>query len=253
MFFFLSKTLYFFLMPLGIVIIVFFIGRSSRNPWRKKRYYRIAIYLLIIFTNPFLANEAIKGWEMEPLPLNELNKTYDVAVVLTGVADNQREPQDRVYFNKGADRVFHTFQLYKLNKIEKILISGGSGSFGEVKVKEADNLKSAFLLMGVSEEDLLVENESSNTRQSAVNCTEIIGNNAFKSVLLITSSFHMKRASLCFKKVNIEHDVFPADFYGSVRRYTPDRWLPNPGALKKWTIVFHEVLGITAYWVMGYI
>lgn len=240
-------------MPLGIVLILYLISFYVHNPWRKKRYRRFALWSLIIFTNPFLANECMNKWEYTPIPLIELDKRYDVGIVLTGIADNQREPMDRVYFNKGADRLFHSFMLYKRGIISKILLTGGSGSLSEVKQMEADNLKKALLEMGVAENNIIVENKSVNTHQSAVNVATILQQRDLSSSLLITSSFHMKRAKGCFVKEGVDTDIFPADFYGSKRKYTPEQWIPNPSALQKWTVVFHEIIGICAYWVMDYL
>ncbi len=250
MFFLLSKTIYFFLMPLGIITITLLCAYFIKIKRWKKRLYWFALSLAILFTNPFLANEAMSGWEESVKPIGSI-PNYDYAVVLTGVADNRRLPQDRVYFNKGADRVTHTFQLYKLGKIKKIIISGGSGSLSDENYSEAETLERAFLLFGVPKSDLILEEMSKNTHQSAINCTSLLPNN--EKILLISSSFHLKRARGCFNKTGIQNDVFPVDFYSSPRRFTPDAWIPNSYALNEWSIVFREIIGVIAYKMMGYL
>jgi len=71
---------------------------------------------------------------------------------------------------------------------------------------------------------------------------------------LITSAFHMKRAQACFKKQDVKFDVFSTDLYTGELEYTPfDLFVPNVGAIKTWTILIKEWLGMIAYKVAGYI
>ena len=49
-------------------------------------------------------------------------------------------------------------QLYKMGRIKKILVSGGSGRLVETGEREADELAALLRLMGVPRKDILVEN-----------------------------------------------------------------------------------------------
>jgi Ca-activated chloride channel family protein len=51
--------------------------------------------------------------------LPEVEKS-DIGIVLTGITNLHKNPKDRTYFNKGADRIYHAVMLYKMNKINKI-------------------------------------------------------------------------------------------------------------------------------------
>ncbi|MDH5602398.1 MAG: YdcF family protein [Cyclobacteriaceae bacterium] len=238
-------------MPLGLLFTGFITALVVKNKRTKYIAFRVSFFLLLLFTNPFLGNEIMRLWEYKPLSFQEIKKPYELAIVLTGVSDNLKMPRDRVYFHKGADRVTHTVQLYKKGLVRKILISGGHGAFKNFSTSEAENLKNAFLLMGVPASDLLTETESKNTHQSAVNCRKIV-EGKYHDIVLISSSFHLKRARACFKKADIPVDIFPVDFYSSERKLTPEAWIPNQGALNNWSVVFHEILGIMAYKIMGY-
>lgn len=252
MFFFLSKTAYFLFMPLGWILILWILSMFLRNPTWKKHLRIAAFVMLVFFSNPFFANEVIGWWERSPREFSSLRPAYDYGVILTGVADNTRQPNDRVYFNKGADRVTHSVQLYKMGKLRKVLVSGGTGAFRTPPILESDNLKRALVMMGVPDSSILIENRSKNTYQSAINSKEII-KEPEASLLLVTSGFHMRRAEACFRKAGFNVDTFPADFHHSPRSFAPNVWIPNPGAIQKWTIVFHEILGMLAYRIMGYI
>jgi uncharacterized SAM-binding protein YcdF (DUF218 family) len=251
MFFLLSKTVFILLMPL-----TWMVGSLAASflvkplPW-KKRLRGLALGLTLVFTNPFLANEAMRAWEMPVQPFPK--KKYAAAVVLTGVTNLDIRPRDRVYYYRGADRVAHTVMLYKKGLVEKIVISGGTGRILHNEVLEAAELKEAFLLYEIPEEDLLIETQSRNTAESALNCKPIVDNRwPDEPVLLITSAFHMKRAAGCFHTAGIEATPFPVDFYSFPRRWTFDTlFIPDPEALVKWSKVVHELVGYIAYWIAG--
>lgn len=253
MFFVLSKILNFLTNPL--IYVVFFLIASVwlRNVQWKKRCFWIGFSLLLFFSNEFIANEAMSAWEVEPVPYASMHHVYDYGIVLTGVTLNDRQPDDRVYFHHGADRVMHTIQLYKMGIIKKILISGGSGRLVTKARPEADELRSVMLMVGVPEADILIENESRNTHESAVNIKSMLPVDSGKYVL-ITSAFHMRRSEACFKKVGFNVDTFSADYYTHPRYVTLDAFLiPRADCINIWQKMFKEWTGIAAYWVAGYV
>jgi uncharacterized SAM-binding protein YcdF (DUF218 family) len=251
MFFILSKTVFLLLMPLTWMVGSLVASFLVKGPRWKKRLRITALGLILVFTNPFLANEAMLAWEKEVQPFS--SEKYPVAVVLTGVTNLDMKPRDRVYYYRGADRVAHTVMLYKKGLIDKILISGGTGRILHKEVLEAEELKNAFLLYEIPEEALLIESSSRNTAESAAHCKAIIDENwPDKPILLVTSSFHMRRAAGCFQKAEINSHPFPVDFYSFPRRWTFDTlFIPDPEALVKWSKVIHEIVGFGAYWVAG--
>ena len=252
MFFFLSKTIYFIAMPLGWIILCFLLSwKLKTEKWRKRMRWATLV-LLLFFTNPFLANLAMYNWEQKPVSFESL-KPHHTAVVLTGVAKNNRQPFDRVFFNKGADRVTHTVQLYKMGKIKHVLISGGSGALLERKRTEADNLAHAFVLMGVPDSVITIENKSKNTHMSAVNIKNEWGSELEQPFILVTSGFHMLRSVGCFKKEGLAVTPFPVDYHSDEIEFSPTSIIPSPNSLEVWHIIFHEILGITVYSVVGYL
>jgi uncharacterized SAM-binding protein YcdF (DUF218 family) len=254
MFFILSKTLYYLFLPLLWIVAFFIYSLFSKNKKRKIIFFRAGLILLIFFSNRFIANGAISAWEIGPTKFSEV-KNYDIGIVLTGVTNPRHTPRDRVNFDKGADRVLHTVQLYKSGKIKKILISGGSGLLLGDSISEAEDLAKVFLLCGIPEKDLILEKRSVNTRENALFTKQLTDKKNIKgNYLLITSAFHMRRARLCFNKVGLNPDVFTVDFNSEQRKFTPDiLFLPNENALIKWTILSHEILGVITYKIMGYI
>lgn len=254
MFFVLSKVLSFLTNPLVIVCFLFLLSIFLKNPKRKRRFFWIAFSLLLFFSNDFISNEAMSAWEVAPVPYASIQETYDWGIVLTGVTQNDRQPDDRVYFHHGADRVVHAVELYKKGIIKKIMISGGSGRLVTKARMEADEIFRAMLLMGVPAPDMAIENESRNTYESALMVKELLNSESGSNYLLITSAFHMRRSLACFRNAGISVDVFSADFYSHPRYFTPDVFLvPKVDALVIWQKLFKEWTGMMAYKVAGYI
>src|SRR5579885_1792461 len=152
MFFLLSKVLSFLVMPLTIISGLFIGAALVKAAERKRQLFLAALALLIFFSNDFIVNEVMMLWEVPVTAMKDLRKNYEVGIVLTGVTMHDVGPNDRVYFACGADRVTHTLQLYKMGKLKKILVSGGSGRLDAPEAKEAFEVASAFRLMGVLED-----------------------------------------------------------------------------------------------------
>lgn len=255
MFFFFSKTLTYLLMPLVIICVCFLLSWFLRNPHWKKRLLFLGLSLLLFFSNEFIVNEVMRTWEIEATPFAALQKKYEYGVLLSGAARSEVGPADRVYIKSAADRINHAMQLYKMGYIKKVLVSGGSGRLIDIGEREADELASLLELMGVSREDILTENTSRNTHESAVEVKKILEQNTTPSeCLLITSANHMRRASACFRKVGWPVDTFSTDFFSHYRMFTLDILLiPKVEALGSWHILIKEWAGYAAYWLMGYL
>jgi len=242
-------------MPLSIIIIAFLVALLVNNRKWKRKLNLLAVIALIFFSNKLILNQVMKLWEIPPTPMEQLADSNKVGIVLTGVVRKEKLPHDRVYFSEGADRVTHAIQLYKEGKISKIIISGGTGSFSKSTIREARQLQQVFLMCEVPADDLIIEDQSRNTRESAVAVADIV-NQKFRNsdFLLITSAFHMRRSLGCFSKAGIDAQAFSTDF--KTGDYPPRfnaYFLPDPSAIKGWHILVREWIGIIAYRVMGYL
>ncbi|HEY9046254.1 MAG TPA: YdcF family protein [Ohtaekwangia sp.] len=255
MFFILSKTVSFLVLPLTIVVILLVLAVFLKNQQWKKRLLYGGIILLLFFSNDFLANEAMHAWEVQTVAFKDM-APHKLGIVLTGSTIPGLEPNDRVYFQRGADRVTHTVQLYKLGLIEKILISGGSGRILGEEEPEANKFRKAMVLMGVDSTDIMIENETRNTAESAQEVVKMLDSLHYKSeeCLLITSAFHMRRSLACYKKVGLHIQPFSTDFYAHPREYYPDAFIiPKVEAISIWHKLFKEWIGMIAYKAAGYI
>ncbi len=218
-----------------------------------------------VFNNGYLADVAMWYWEIQPTPLTQLPKTpYKVGIVLTGITRYQKTPNDRTYFDTGADRLMHAVLLYRKGKIQKILITGGTvTAFGKVYVSEAKRLADVLALAQIPQEDIIIEEKAKNTHENALFTKEILEKMYAQDTkdissknthfLVITSGFHLRRALGCFQQAGLKVDGFSAGFFtNDLRLPSLDFFVPNTRAIHLWEVLIHEIVGYLVYKLVGY-
>ncbi len=253
MFFIISKFLFFLISPIVWVISLLFLSLFSKSPKRKRRYLTISILLLFFFTNSFIMNTFMREWEVEATKLEDVGN-YDYGILLGGMMTYDAKTE-RIGFRRSVDRLMQTIELYKTKHIKKIFISGGSGSIIEKEMIESHYLKNYLLRIGIPERDILIEYKSRNTYENAVYTKETLGDKINdSSFLLISSSFHLRRAQKCYSKVGIETTAYATDRYSGPNKWAFDYYfIPEVDMLTQWKILIKEYVGYVAYWFANYI
>jgi vancomycin permeability regulator SanA len=94
------------------------------------------------------------------------------------------------------DRLARAAELYHQGVADKVICSGGVGRYPPA---EALVGKRFLLEAGVSEEDIIMEAASTSTAEQAVMIKEICDREGFRSIALVTSFYHEKRATQLFE------------------------------------------------------
>jgi len=252
MFFFLSKIFQFLLAPIVWIMVVIALGLYAKQQRVKRRLFASAFIALLFFSNSFICDEALRLWEVRGVHRDSL-PSFDYAIVLGGMASYDAE-FDRLNYNPNIERIMSAIDLYRSNKVKKILLTGGSGSIIESGFKESAHLKKLLLTLNIPDSAIVVEDKSRNTRENARFTGNLFLHDTLHTkYLLISSSFHVRRAVGCFRKAGIQAVVYPTNRFAGPRKFTPDHlFIPDVGALGKWTLLIHEVTGYLIYKVMGY-
>jgi uncharacterized SAM-binding protein YcdF (DUF218 family) len=190
---------------------------------------------------------------MPPVLLRSI-APHDAGIILTGIANTQKSPHDRVYISSAADRITHTLWLYRTYRIRRIIVSGGSGDLKRPVHTEAAEVNTLLRLAGIPQTAILLEERSRNTRENALYTKELLAHHPeIKSLVLITSAFHERRALGCFQRVGLRPTPFPVDFRTTDPDKAPGFWfLPEAGALTTWSLLIHELTGYVTYKLLGY-
>lgn len=253
MFFWLSKILQYLNSPLTWIVIIFILSFCFKSE-KAKKGLRITVFaLLLIFTNPLLVNVCLDAWEQDRTPETELAERYDYGIVLTGMIFYDTE-NNKIEFGQSTDRILETVRLYYAGKIDKIFISGGSGLLLDQTHKESQLLKDYLVSINVPEEDIVIETESRNTHENAVEAAKMLQpTESSHTYLLITSASHFRRAAKCFENEGFTFDSYPVDYCSRKLCANPETWLiPAPSAFATWNMLLHEVAGYVMYDWCGY-
>lgn len=194
MFYFLSKTIDFLLMPFSISLLLLLYGSITKSTRRKRISLIFSFLILFCISNSYLINKAFYWWEYKPVNLSEVTKTYDAGIVLSGgLASLPEFRSDHASLGLHADRFLQAYLLYKQGKIKKIIITGTSPEYLLKHEKGEVQLAAQLLIKwGVKQEDIILEIHARNTRENALFTAKILNTSFPKGkYLLITSAFHM--------------------------------------------------------------
>ena len=188
--------------------------------------------LLVAFT-------PVTRYLLKPLTVSEDLKDADLIVVLGAGVD-----QGRFLTPVSSQRMVKGVQLYFEGRAKKILFAGGMP--GKTTVSEASVLGQEARRLKVPPGDILLEKKSQNTHDQAVEVKKIADPLRVKSILLVTSFSHMKRALMAFEKVGFK--VYPAFADPS------EKYMDAPlGRLVLFPRLIHEYAGMFYYQIRGWI
>lgn len=252
MFFYASKILGYFTTPLSwILILALLIGfiKKFRN---NRKYFFLLVFMIFFFGNQFFGNIVYHWWEIKPIEKKEIPKNTKIAIVLSGFSYYDFNLK-RIHFNQSCDRIFQTLQLYKQGYVNKILISGGSGSIKRPEEIESIFVKEYLVSIGINSNDILIESSSKNTYENAKFTKDVLIKNGYSlndTYLLVTSGYHMRRSIKCFEKQGIKTFAFAADGRSGEAKIYPDELLvPKTGVYQMWDNIIHEWIGYISYWI----
>ncbi len=255
MFYILSKLISFLLMPAGITFILLIWSYRIKNHTKSKRMLLIAIFFLYVHCNPFLINELMLWWEVPPTSIEKVAQ-HEVGIVLSGgITNDDKLPKENIFLGKSGDRAAQAIQLYKLGKIKKIIMSGGSANIlgTSTKMESVDAAK-YMVSCGVNQVDIILDTLSKNTRENAVNSAAILKKQfPNQRYILITSSTHLRRSVACFEKVGVRVTPFGSNYYTHERQVIPAYLGIKEEYLYYSQTVYHEIVGYLTYWAMGYL
>lgn len=250
MFYILSKILLFLLSPFFWIIVLLGWSFYTKVEQRKKRLKILSVVLLIIFTNPFLFNVAVRSWQTERPVLPE-GKTYDAVILLSGMSKTDRHEQS--YFSEEADRFIQAIKLYRRGNAKYIAVTGGGVGLFKHSKPEADFLQQELMLQGVPADKILKENISKNTYENAVFIKQKLDSLHLKPpFLLVTSAIHMPRAKAVFENARVQVIAYPGPFKEvNHKKSFADYTVPDASLLKEWRIFLKEIVGMWVYKITG--
>jgi uncharacterized SAM-binding protein YcdF (DUF218 family) len=255
MFFYISKILQFLINPITWVFILLIVAYFQKDSKRKNKFLFCGLIVFYIFSNSFIFTEVARLWEISAKKYDETGR-YEIGVVMGG-ATVYDSKLNRMQANNSIDGLLQAVELYHKGHIKRILFTGGSASLVYPEMKEGIHIRDYLLTIGFPAENLITENESKNTRENALFCSEILKKEEWwhnQDFLLITSGFHMRRSLKAFEKLNMKPISYSVNRFAGERRFDLEfLFLPNADVFKKWEAIIHEWIGMGVYGMAGFI
>ncbi len=255
MFFIVSKTLGFFVLPSNFLMAIGLIGLVLLCT----RFRRLASWLvvtslvLIAFVgySP-LGNMLILPLEQRFPPWDASHGAPDGIVVLGGaISPGISLARGAVALNDAAERITVTAELARRYPNVRIIFSGGTSSLRFNAPVEAPFAVKELEALGVARDRITAEEQSRNTIENAVFSRLIAQPKPVERWLLITSAFHMPRAIAAFRAAGFPVEACPVDWR---TRGPIDETLPFASFTEGLTMTdyaVHEWLGLLVYRLTG--
>lgn len=155
-------------------------------------------------------------------------------------------PADAIVVVSGGDtnaRVQEGVRLFKLGWGKQLIFSGAAAD--ETGLSNALAMKNYAVKLGVSEAFISIEEFSRTTAENALNTSRYIKQNNISRVILVTSAYHQRRASLEFGRrlgdaVTVINKPVPRD-----RQWSAYWWTTPVG----WWLAGGELIKIAVFYV----
>ena len=182
---------------------------ANEERWdvRLKRYYRnarrraartaviVCASYLLLFHTPALWLVA------QPLLVASPPEPADAIVVFGGGVGESGRANNSSY----QDRVRHAVDLYEAGFASEIVFSSGFVYL----FREAEVMKALAAAQGVPETSIVLETRAGSTRDNVLFVRDIALAQNWRRVLLVSSSYHMRRATLTWQKLAPDIAVVP--------------------------------------------
>jgi len=191
-----------------------------------------AIYLLIFHTNAV--------WQVAaPLRLSAVPRSADAVVVFAGGVGETGKA------GGGAqERLNEAVALYRAGYVTHLVLSSGY----VYSYREAEVMRDLAVAQGVPLSAITLEERATNTYENVRFSDQILRARGWRSILLVSSPYHMRRALMVWHKLAPDVTVTPAppprsQFYDHSRGAT----------LEQVRGILYEYLAIVGYWRKGWL
>ncbi|MCP4163707.1 MAG: envelope biogenesis factor ElyC [Deltaproteobacteria bacterium] len=236
--FLIKKIVSVFLMPFTFSLLFLLIGLYylwfTKNQKRGKYFVSAGFLSLIVFSFAPLINPLLSDLERN-------NTVYDGSkveyVVVLGGGHNSDPtiPLSSHLISQSLMRLSEGISILRRNKGSKLVLSGFSGF--QDKIPNAIVMEKVAVSLGVDNALIITEPKPRDTIEESMYISKIVKDKKFA---LVTSAFHMRRASAIFKKRGLNFVTAPT--YYMVKR-SGINLVPKPGTLSKSHTLISEWLG----------
>lgn len=167
---------------------------------------------------------------------NEIGRITDY-IFLT--SNPQKADLALVFGTRHQEAINKVYELYRGGLAPKILVSGSRNRVtGE---NEALEMSKKLIALGIKKDDLILENQSTNSLENVLFSKKIIeekiGFNKIKKIIAVVKHYHSRRALMTLKKhfpENVELILVTYEIYGFTRENWFEDKIGNEKVMSEW-------------------
>jgi uncharacterized SAM-binding protein YcdF (DUF218 family) len=255
LFFVLSKTLGFMLLPTNLLFGVGVLGvilLATRFASLGRKLVVASLVLLAICAFSPLGDLMIYPLEQRFPPWDAARGAPDGIIVLGASIDAELSAAHGTPVVRTApDRIIAAAALAHRYPNARMVFSGGSANLISSDAREADYAGALFESLGIAKSRLIMERRSRNTEENAEFSKALVAPKDGERWLLVTSAFHMPRSVGLFRKAGFAVEPYPVDWrvggLGDLLMFTNiavDGLIRTDVAVREW-------IGLVAYRATG--
>lgn len=247
---YLTKLLTLFAYPLtqsllGLLVGIYLSMRGLRPA--ATATIAVATLWLWIWSMPFVSTVSRRSLErLYPQIAAEQTPRAEAILLLGGGIHGPRNGQHYPEFSGAADRIWHAARLYHAGRAPLIIASGGNLPWNPRSMSEAEAMRAALVDFGVPDAAIVLEDASRTTRENMSYSRGLLEQRGIRTVLLVTSALHMRRAMAEARAAGIDAIPVSADVESGDEPPTLMDFLPDAGALEASSRAIKERLGCLA-------
>jgi uncharacterized SAM-binding protein YcdF (DUF218 family) len=255
LFFALSKTLGYLLLPTNFLIGVGFVGAIlmfTRFASLGRKLVIAAVLLLIVCGLSPLGNLLLYPLEQRFPPWDESRGAPDGIIVLGGsIEADLSTAHGAPVVRSSPDRLIVAAALAHRYPKARVVFTGGSANLISNDAREADFAGTIFEGLGIDKSRLVMERASRNTQENAQFSKALLAPKEGERWLLVTSAFHMPRSVGLFRKAGFAVEPYPVDWRVGGRRDIYSFTNIALDGLGRTDLAVREWMGLIAYRATG--
>jgi len=240
---YLHKILPIILLPSGFIIVLILAGLLKR----RLLLIWAGLILFYLFATPVVSDTIFNYVEKGQIRKELKNiRNADAIVVLGGMFNYVKTEKGGLNEWGDPDRFFGGIELFKAGKANQIIFTGAKMPWADKDQEtEGESLKKYALEMGVPDTAIKVSGLVTTTEDESKEVRKLLPNT--KTIVLVTSAFHMPRSQALFERQGFEVISFPVDSKVSFEATTVLDYLPEADSFRKSETGIRELIGRLFY------
>lgn len=245
-----NKLLPLLALPTGLLLVLLTVALL----WRRRWPVWLALCLFWLGSTPWVSDHLLRWCEANAVRVAASSMPRAQAIVVLSEGRTLAPGTTSTSEWNDGDRFWGGIELYRAGKAPLLFFTGGWVPWQPELAPEGEVLKVWARSQGVPDSAIQVTGKVTNTAEEAAAVAALlpklpsVGSTKPKTILLVTSAFHMPRAQRLFEQAGLEVLPYAVDFKVSAgESFNAMNLLPSAGSWQRTEMAWRELLGRAYY------